>query len=87
MLLSSLMRILEVPASRVDVALPLGLAAVIAVRVAELVRDLVEPARVQAFVQLGDGRRALALAVRWLRPKVATVDPVPPRVTSRPPTP
>lgn len=37
---------------------------------AALVADLVEPARVQTFEQLGDGRRAFTLAVRWVRPKL-----------------
>jgi len=39
-------------------------------RVAQLVADHVEPARSNAYDQLGDGRRALGLAVRWLRPKL-----------------
>jgi hypothetical protein len=43
--------------------------------VAVLVTDLVEPARVQTFEQLGDGRRVPALAVRWLRPKLLADDP------------
>ena len=41
-------------------------------RVAELVADLVEPARVRAYDELGDGRRAQAIAVSWLRPKLAS---------------
>jgi hypothetical protein len=40
-------------------------------RVAQLVSDLVEPARSKAYDELGDGRRAIELAVRWLRPKLA----------------
>ncbi len=39
-------------------------------RVKGLRGDLVEWARLQTHDQLGDGRRALAVAVRWLRPKV-----------------
>ena len=37
-------------------------------RVAQLVADHVEPARLKAYDELGDGRRALDIAVRWLRP-------------------
>jgi len=40
-------------------------------RVAQLVADLVEPARSKAYNELGDGRRAVELALRWLRPKLA----------------
>jgi hypothetical protein len=39
-------------------------------RVVELVADFVEPARSRAYDEVGDGRRAMALAVRWLRPKL-----------------
>jgi hypothetical protein len=39
-------------------------------RVAQLIADHVEPARSRAYDELGDGRRAMALAVRWLRPKL-----------------
>jgi hypothetical protein len=39
-------------------------------RVAELVADHVEPARSRAYDELGDGQRALSVAVRWLRAKV-----------------
>jgi hypothetical protein len=39
-------------------------------RVAELVADHVEPARSKAYDELGDGRRAMGVAVRWLRPKL-----------------
>ena len=39
-------------------------------RVGTLMADLVEPARSKAYNELGDGRRALTLAVRWLRPKL-----------------
>ena len=40
-------------------------------RVAQLVADLVEPARSKAYDELGDGRRAIELALKWLRPKLA----------------
>ena len=43
-------------------------------RVAQLVADHVEPARSNAWDQVGDGRRALSLAVRWLRPKLLGED-------------
>jgi hypothetical protein len=36
-------------------------------RISALVSDLVEPARSKAFNELGDGRKALALAVAWIR--------------------
>jgi hypothetical protein len=39
--------------------------------VAQIVADHVEPARSKAYDQLGDGRRALSIAVAWLRPKVS----------------
>jgi hypothetical protein len=39
-------------------------------RVTNFVSDLVEPARSKAYNELGDGRRALAVAVGWLRPKL-----------------
>ena len=39
-------------------------------RVAQLAADLVEPARSRAYDEVGDGRRASSLAVRWLRPKL-----------------
>jgi hypothetical protein len=39
-------------------------------RVAQLVADHVEPARSKAYDELGDGHRALGIAVRWLRPKL-----------------
>jgi hypothetical protein len=39
-------------------------------RVAKLVADHVEHARLKAYDELGDGRRALKVAVRWLRPKI-----------------
>ena len=39
-------------------------------RVTMLTADLVEPARSTAYSELGDGRRALAIAVGWLEPKL-----------------
>ncbi len=45
------------------------------VRVARLVADHVEPASSNAYEQVGDGRSAMALAVRWLRPKLLPEDP------------
>jgi hypothetical protein len=39
-------------------------------RVEQIAADLVEPARSKAYDELGDGRRAIELAVRWLRPKL-----------------
>jgi len=44
--------------------------AAVQARVAQLVADHVEPARLKAYDGLGDGRRALNIAVRWLRPKI-----------------
>jgi hypothetical protein len=38
--------------------------------VSDLVGDLVEPARLTAYDELGDGRPALTVAVRWLRPEL-----------------
>jgi hypothetical protein len=35
-------------------------------RVSALVSDLVEPARSKAYDELGDGRKALTLAIAWL---------------------
>jgi hypothetical protein len=43
-------------------------------RVADLMADFVEPARSRAYDELGDGRRAIALAIRWLRPKLRADD-------------
>jgi hypothetical protein len=40
-------------------------------RVAELVADLVEPARVTALEKLGEGARAAGLATQWLRGRLA----------------
>jgi len=47
-------------------------------RTAELVADLVEPAKADALDKLGEGRQALGIAVSWLRPKFSvTPAPVP----------
>jgi hypothetical protein len=40
----------------------------IAARVDRFVDDLVEPARVKALDELGEGRLALSIAMRWLEP-------------------
>jgi hypothetical protein len=48
--------------------------AVFEARVAPLATDLVEPARSRAYDELGDGRRALSLAIRWLRSRL-TAEP------------
>jgi hypothetical protein len=42
-----------------------------AARVTQLVDDLVEPAKVIALEQLGEGRRAFGIATSWLRAKLA----------------
>ena len=42
----------------------------LAPRVAQLVADLVEPARVAALEQLGEGQRALGIATSWVRGKL-----------------
>jgi hypothetical protein len=39
-------------------------------RVAELIADLVEPAKATALEKLGEGERALGVASGWLRPKL-----------------
>jgi hypothetical protein len=39
-------------------------------RVTELVADHVEPARVKALDELGEGRRAVSIAMAWLEPKL-----------------
>ncbi len=41
-----------------------------AARVEQLVADHVEPARLKAFDELGDGQRAMSVAMRWLGPKL-----------------
>ena len=43
-------------------------------RVAQLVADHVEPARLKAYDELGDGQRSLTIAMRWLRPKILAED-------------
>jgi hypothetical protein len=49
--------------------------AAVQARVAQLVADHVEHARLKAYDELGDGRRALSIAVRWLRPKILAKEP------------
>jgi hypothetical protein len=39
-------------------------------RVAELMADHVEPARVKALDEMGEGRRAVSVAMAWLEPKL-----------------
>jgi hypothetical protein len=51
--------------------------AVFDARATTLAADLVEPARSKAYDELGDGRRALAIAVRWLRPKLLADPAIP----------
>ena len=51
-----------------------GHADAVAVRAETLVGDLVEPAKVKALEKLGDGRRALSIATRWLRGKAESPD-------------
>lgn len=46
-------------------------------RAAELVADLVEPAKSTALEKLGEGEQAMGIATNWLRPKLVTVDPLP----------
>ena len=41
-----------------------------AARVSALIADLVEPAKVTALEQLGEGRRALGIATSWVRGKL-----------------
>ena len=47
----------------------------VAARVSSLVADLVEPAKVTALEQLGEGQRALGIAAGWVRAKLSAVDP------------
>jgi hypothetical protein len=42
----------------------------VAARVDQLVDDLVELARVKALDEMGEGRRAISIAMRWLAPKL-----------------
>ena len=46
-----------------------------AARVAELMANLVQPARVTTLDKLGKGARARALAIGWLRPKLVAAGP------------
>jgi hypothetical protein len=39
-------------------------------RVSELIADHVEPARVKALDEMGDGRRAISVAAAWLEPRL-----------------
>jgi hypothetical protein len=41
-----------------------------AARVEQLVADHVEPARLKAFDEMGEGQRAMSVAMRWLGPKL-----------------
>jgi hypothetical protein len=41
-------------------------------RTAELVADLVEPAKAEALEKLDEGRRAFGIATGWLRTRMAT---------------
>ena len=47
----------------------------VATRAAELVADLVEPAKVTALEKLGEGFQAQGIATEWLRPKLEPVGP------------
>jgi hypothetical protein len=58
-------------------AVPPGPEAV-ARRTAELVADLVEPAKASALDKLDEGERALGIAVGWLRAKMASAGPATP---------
>lgn len=51
-------------------------AAAVDAAVAQLVADHVEPARSTAYNEFGDGRRAVAVATRWLRHKLTADGPV-----------
>jgi hypothetical protein len=42
----------------------------VSARVAELVADLVEPAKTTALEKLGEGDRAIGIAIGWLRPRL-----------------
>ncbi len=44
-------------------------------RVATLVADLVEPAKIKALDELGDGRAAVDRAIRWLSPRLGAGSP------------
>jgi len=47
------------------------LSGAVSARAAELVADLVEPAKATALEKLDEGEHSLAIAVGWLRPKLA----------------
>jgi len=49
----------------------------VAARPAELVADLVEPAKATALEKLGEGSQSLAVAIGWLRPKLVPVATTP----------
>jgi hypothetical protein len=42
---------------------------------AQLVADLVEPAKVSALEKLGEGQRALSIATAWVRGKLSVTEP------------
>ena len=42
----------------------------VAARVDQFVDDLVEFARVKALDEMGEGRRAISIAIRWLHPQL-----------------
>jgi hypothetical protein len=49
----------------------------VAARAAELVADLLEPAKATALEKLGEGSQSLAVAIGWLRPKLVPVATTP----------
>lgn len=53
-----------------ELALPPDDPEVFETRVSELVADHVEPARVKALDEIGEGRRAVSVAMAWLEPKL-----------------
>ena len=50
---------------------PAGDPAAFEARVAQLIADHVEPARVKALDEMGEGRRAASVAMRWLGPRLS----------------
>ena len=50
--------------------LPAGDPDAFAARVDQLIADHVEPARVKALDEMGEGRRAASIAMRWVGPKL-----------------
>ncbi len=48
----------------------------VSARVTELTADLVEPAKVTALRELGEGERAHGIAIRWLRARLGRGAPV-----------